>query len=137
VVYRALGDFDASIRDLDQALSLDEDYEWAYFQRGLTYLALGNSEASNHDMDRAIQLVNASLGKKPGDQERVLIRAVYMLAAGYSEQVESIWLEITGNLVSQPAIWSAIVDLSDYLSVRPYDPLGQRLFKVLKENYQS
>ncbi len=49
-------DFQGAIADYTQALTLDPEYEKAYYNRGLAYLDIGELEQAVNDFSRTLQL---------------------------------------------------------------------------------
>ena len=54
--YRLMGSREDALRDLDQALEIEGEYEWAIARRGEIYGTLGRYEEALADCDRAIAL---------------------------------------------------------------------------------
>ena len=49
-------EFDAAIRDFDQAIALKPDFQEAYYNRGMARYQLKNYEGAQSDLDRSISL---------------------------------------------------------------------------------
>ncbi len=56
LVARLMQKYDAALTDLNHAIELKPEYEWAIVQRGITYRLMERYEDALHDFDRAIEL---------------------------------------------------------------------------------
>jgi tetratricopeptide (TPR) repeat protein len=63
-VYRLIGDYEAALADLEQAIVEEPDSGWNYYERALIHQGMGNRDAAMQDLETADELAGET-----GDHE--------------------------------------------------------------------
>jgi tetratricopeptide (TPR) repeat protein len=63
-VYRVIGNYEAALADVEQAIAQDPDSGWNYYERAAIYQGMGNRDAAIDDLETADELAGEA-----GDHE--------------------------------------------------------------------
>src|SRR5207249_7460115 len=116
---RRLGQYEEALADFNRALDQEPYNDWRLYNQALTYHFLERAAEGKIDLTTAIQHARQVYQEDQQNWINAFNLALYLLAAGESEEAERLNRKILSLGVPRYNILEAIHDLDDFLALFP------------------